>query len=74
VNVNTKYVLAILSLIVWMQAHAYVPAIAGNVTPNRILFIENKGQWNKEVLCRATMPGGQLYITKNALVYTLSIT
>ena len=30
-----------------------------------ILFIENKGQWNIEVLFKASVPGGDLYVLKN---------
>ncbi len=36
-----------------------------------IKIIENKGQWEKEVLFRAAIPGGYLFITSNSLVYSL---
>lgn len=32
-------------------------------------FIENKGQWHSDVLFRATIPGGDLYVLKNKLKY-----
>lgn len=35
-----------------------------------IKFIENKGQWEPEVLFKADIPGGALYITPSALVYS----
>ncbi len=35
----------------------------------QIWFIENKGQWPSEVLFKASIPGGDLYILKNKLKY-----
>ena len=32
-------------------------------------FIENMGQWNSDVLFKATIPGGDLYVLKNKLKY-----
>ncbi len=32
-------------------------------------FVENKGQWNEEVLFKAAVPGGDLYVLKNKLKY-----
>lgn len=32
-------------------------------------FVENKGQWNENVLYKAAIPGGDLYILKNKLKY-----
>lgn len=34
-------------------------------------FQENKGQWDNEVLYRAQLPGGYLYLRKNGLTYNL---
>ncbi len=36
-----------------------------------IRFIENKGQWPGEVLFKASMPGGDIYLLKNKLKYVL---
>ncbi|MES2780898.1 MAG: SBBP repeat-containing protein, partial [Bacteroidota bacterium] len=36
-----------------------------------IKLIENKGQWNPEVLFKATIPGGDVFITAKGLVYAL---
>jgi gliding motility-associated-like protein len=35
----------------------------------QIRFIENAGQWEREVLFKANIPGGDLYITSKGLVY-----
>ena len=32
-------------------------------------FVENKGQWHENVLFKAAIPGGDLYILKNSLKY-----
>ncbi|WP_138477450.1 gliding motility-associated C-terminal domain-containing protein [Dyadobacter bucti] len=34
-------------------------------------FIENKGQWEKEILFRAEIPGGFLFLKKQSIVYVL---
>ena len=34
-----------------------------------IAFIQNKGQWNPQVLYKADIPGGDLFITRKGLVY-----
>jgi len=34
-----------------------------------IFFIENKGQWNPEILFKADIPGGKLFIEKNRFTY-----
>jgi len=36
-----------------------------------IKFIENKGQWDDEVLFKADIPGGHLFVTSNSLTYYL---
>ena len=36
-----------------------------------IKFIENKGQWDSEVLFKADIPNGHLFISKNCLTYYL---
>jgi gliding motility-associated-like protein len=36
-----------------------------------IKLVENKGQWPKQVLFKANIPGGDLYITPTGLVYQL---
>ena len=37
----------------------------------QIKFIENKGQWTSDVLFKADIPGGHLFISKNCLTYYL---
>lgn len=34
-------------------------------------FIENKGQWDKEILFRAAIPGGFLFLKSHSLLYVL---
>ncbi|MDQ3102008.1 MAG: hypothetical protein M3R08_11520, partial [Bacteroidota bacterium] len=45
-----------------------LPAFAG--TP-RTTFIENKGQWPDQVLYRALIPGGALFVEREALTYVI---
>ena len=48
--------------------------IINNVTADtnfQIKFIENKGQWTSEVLFKADIPGGHLFVSKNCLTYYL---
>jgi len=40
-------------------------------TKFQIKFIENKGQWTPEVLFKADIPGGHLFVSKNCLTYYL---
>ena len=35
-------------------------------------FTENKGQWPAQVLYRAPIPGGALFVERNALTYVLA--
>ncbi len=41
------------------------------VSAQQVRFIENKGQWKSDVLYKADIPGGDLYITNQGLVYNL---
>lgn len=45
--------------------------LAGHSRASASYFIENRGQWNKEVLFRANIPGGFLFLKKHSLVYVL---
>jgi gliding motility-associated-like protein len=36
-----------------------------------IKLIENKGQWDPQVICKANIPGGDLFITQSGIVYAL---
>lgn len=45
--------------------------LLGTVTAQPVRFIPNKGQWSDEVLYKADIPGGDLYITQKGLVYNL---
>nr|WP_295935100.1 gliding motility-associated C-terminal domain-containing protein [uncultured Dyadobacter sp.] len=42
---------------------------AGHTWASGSYFIENRGQWNKDVLFRASIPGGFLFLKKHSLVY-----
>jgi gliding motility-associated-like protein len=44
----------------------FVPALSPTIK-----IIENKGQWDPQVLFKAAIPGGDFYITRNAFVYAL---
>lgn len=45
--------------------------ISSKLAAQQIRFIENKGQWENQVLYKAEIPGGSLYITSAGLVYNL---
>lgn len=45
--------------------------LAGKVSAQQVRFVPNKGQWQDEVLYKADIPGGDLYVTKKGLVYNL---
>ncbi len=48
----------------------FVPAAAEAHKKIRTVdFAENKGQWHAEVLFRAEVPGGHMYITQNGFLY-----
>jgi gliding motility-associated-like protein len=42
-----------------------LPGVSNSSTP----FVENKGQWHRDVLFKAAIPGGDLYVMKNRLKY-----
>lgn len=44
---------------------------AGKLAAQQVRFIPNKGQWQEEILFKADIPGGDLYLTKKGLVYSL---
>jgi PKD repeat protein len=44
---------------------------AGKSLAGGMYFIENHGQWNKDVLYRAEIPGGFLFLKSQSLVYVL---
>ena len=46
----------------------------GNVTSKPLLFTENQGQWNNEVLYRASAGGVTIWFTKNGAVYQFNRT
>lgn len=48
-----------------------VVQLAGHSRASGSYFIENRGQWGKEVLFRASIPGGFLFLKKHSLVYVL---
>lgn len=44
---------------------------AGKSLAGGMHFIENRGQWDKEILFRAEIPGGFLFLKNHSLVYVL---
>lgn len=70
---NTLYRLALITLLI---AFGGWNCFAFNqpepiVSSQRIKLIENKGQWDSQVLFKANIPGGDLYVTAKGLVYAL---
>ena len=59
-NLRTLYLLGIVWLCFTETAYA-----------DGLRFIQNKGQWEREVLFRADIPGGFLFLKKQSLVYVL---
>src|SRR4051812_27769788 len=53
----------LISLCIHVQAHT-PPTEKGLYK-----FIENKGQWQKEVIFKATVPGGALFLEKGGMTY-----
>jgi gliding motility-associated-like protein len=45
--------------------------LGGEVLAEGLRFIQNRGQWDREVLYRADLPGGFLFLKKQSLVYVL---
>ncbi len=58
-------------LIALAQVHFGLCSIVQPPSSPKIKLIENKGQWDPQVLFKAAIPGGDLYITRNAFVYAL---
>ncbi len=58
-------------LIVLLLSSFSVASWAIGDTKFQIKFIENKGQWTPEVLFKADIPGGHLFVSKNCLTYYL---
>ncbi|MCF0070463.1 gliding motility-associated C-terminal domain-containing protein [Dyadobacter sp. CY261] len=56
--------LLLLSFLIIARAAGYSQAASA-------YFIENKGQWDKEVRFRAAIPGGFLFLKDNSLLYVL---
>ncbi|MBA2407439.1 MAG: PKD domain-containing protein [Chitinophagales bacterium] len=42
---------------------------ASVVPSGQIRFVENKNQWDSKILFNATIPGGKLFLEKNAITY-----
>lgn len=65
-DLNRKFL--ILFLVLFIQAFS----LFGQFAPEKIkggLFVENKGQWDNNVLYRSEIPSGQLYIEKNRFLF-----
>lgn len=52
-----------------MFTYAFSKSTAGNFPSSAIQFIENKGQWEPNILFRAELPIGSLFIERNQLTY-----
>ncbi|GAB2767228.1 hypothetical protein GCM10027275_06900 [Rhabdobacter roseus] len=55
--------IGLLGLLVW--------GTVGGVVAEGLRFVQNRGQWDQEVLFRADLPGGFLFLKKQSLVYVL---
>ncbi|HEV7348230.1 gliding motility-associated C-terminal domain-containing protein [Telluribacter sp.] len=53
----------LIGLIIWCTV--------GGVVAEGLRFVQNRGQWDKDVLYRAELPGGFLFLKKQSLVYVL---
>jgi gliding motility-associated-like protein len=58
-----------------LRAYLLIPllafAAAATATTPKVAFVENKGQWPDQVLCRALLPGGALFVERAAFTYVL---
>ncbi|WP_225865718.1 DUF7948 domain-containing protein [Dyadobacter aurulentus] len=45
--------------------------LAGKARAGGMYFIENRGQWEKDILYRAEIPGGFLFLKSQSMVYVL---
>lgn len=61
-------ILCLLLLPVWLLAHEG-PRVKPSHNPH--YFIENKGQWEENILFKAEIPQGNVLVTKEGLVYQL---
>lgn len=51
----------------------FLPALASEKTDNESLkFIENKGQWDNQVLYAADIPGGRMFLTMAGITYAIT--
>jgi len=46
-------------------------AAGASAAPPKALFVENKGQWPEQVLYRALIPGGAMFVERSAFTYVL---
>jgi gliding motility-associated-like protein len=67
---KTKVLLLLLTIGSW-NLFASTSPVVQPPSFNGIKLIENKGQWPAEVLFKANIPGGDLYITSSGIVYSL---
>jgi gliding motility-associated-like protein len=49
-----------------------LPALLAHGSAPAVAFTENRGQWPAQVLYRALIPGGALFVERNALTYVLA--
>ena len=68
-TVKNPYRLLLILLLVAMSRQKTIAHIdpVGVHPSETIKLIENKGQWNAEVLFKATIPGGDVFITAKGL-------
>lgn len=55
-----KFIIKILSLFTFVNSFAQI---------SHVEFVENKGQWENNILYKAQIPGGSLYLENNKLTY-----
>ncbi|MEM1137219.1 MAG: gliding motility-associated C-terminal domain-containing protein [Bacteroidota bacterium] len=54
----------------WTKTFLFFFILIQQVSADPFLFKENKGQWKRDVFFKADLPGGYLFLHKNALTYT----
>lgn len=71
--IRITYRLFSILLLVVLSAGSAMAHIEPSVSHSSqaVKFIENKGQWNSEVLFKASVPGGDVFVTAKGIVYAL---
>lgn len=55
----------------FLSAHAGQPPVMASYEGEALKFVENKGQWHQDVLYRAELPAGYVYLLRDGIYYDL---